>query len=111
MLPWIVKRRRVNQDREFKKIRDRGSWSQNGGRHWNVPPIFPPRRCGIPIALIVILALLVGCASARAVYEVVSASKLAAAENVIRDLAAEEGWSDERLEILLENLHRKYREE
>jgi predicted transcriptional regulator len=53
----------------------------------------------------------VGCASARAVYQHVSAAKLAHAEDVIRELAAEEGWSDKRLEILLANLHRKYREE
>lgn len=111
MLPWIMKRRGIDQAEEFAKIRERGSWSQNGRGRWSIPPFFPPRSCGRSIVLVLLLALAVGCATARAVYQHVSASKLAHAEDVIRELAAEEGWSDERLEILLANLHRKYREE
>jgi hypothetical protein len=112
MLPWKTNRTEgVDLAREHAKIRDRGSWSQNGGRHWNVPPFLPPRRCGRPIVLFVLFALVVGCASAQVVYQRVSAAKLTKAENAIRAMAVEEGWSDERLGILLANLHRKYREE
>lgn len=111
MLPWIMKRARISQAEALALIRDRGSWSPNGGRQWSVPPLLPPRIGARCVTLVVLVAFLVGCASAGVVYQYVSAGKLVRAEAAIRQMAVDEGWSDERLEILLANLHRKYREE
>lgn len=86
---------------------DRGSWSDNGRHRWSRPP--DPRRRRWLLAASLVLATLMAVGSAGAgVYILVNDAKLTKAEEVLRAMAVREGWDDEKLERLLDDLHRDY---
>ncbi len=100
---------RRTQAEEFHRLRERGSWSPNGRRRtWNIMPLLPTPSSCRPLVLFIILLVVAGTAGASALVEYVGAAKLAKAEEVLRDMATEEGWSDDRLELLINRLHTKY---
>lgn len=103
--------RRRSQKTVNRGIRDRGSWSPNGrGRTWSKSPQLPTRASwSRPLALLVVLVCLIGTAGASVVYQRISAAKLAKAEAVLREMGVEEGWSDERLDLLISKLHARYK--